>query len=354
MKKIKQSFLALFTFVTSTISVNASTIQNDYKKIIEKDNQSNYIFLFVYRSATFIDWSNPSDLAKTTLKSQIARKFKGDASSIGHAQIAWYCNDQKGNIKSGATGQTGQEGNEGLQLIKGGWGLSILDTVFTDGHLESQQEVDEKIKKADSNNNMSWLAIKTDYHNCSEMSKFVDDYDKSGAAINYGFPVEPLKFEGAGCTSFANAAISKANLGINLSKAWVRHIKLPKKYMGKRLEPLIKTRPMVLAKNKQDEKIIPMSDFLFKNISWANDNEEYQDFYYYDPELFYESLVHLENRYRENIGLRLKSPIRSKEYDQTQISTKKISEDLMDNLLKNNRLVKIGKIYSTTGLIIEP
>jgi hypothetical protein len=351
LKKLKLSVLAFLSFA---IPVNAVEAGKGYQEIINKDPDSNFVFLFVYRSTAYLDWSNPSDLAKTTLVSQLNRRFKNDASSIGHAQVAWHCNDGKGNIISGATGQTGQEGNEGLQLVKDGWGLSVLDAVFTDGSLESEQEVVDRMQIADKHNNFAWMAVRTNYQSCSEMSRFVKDYDKSGAAVNYGFPVEPLKFEGAGCTSFANAAISKTNLNLPISAAWVRHIKIPLRHMGKLQEGLPGTRPLEVAKTPQEVKKVPITDFIFKDIKWAQDGEAYKDFYYYDPELFYESLVHLENKYRASANMRLKNPVRTKEYDSTQLSTKKISENWLDQLISENKMVKMAKIYNTTGLIIEP
>ncbi len=355
MKNLKNVLLSTL-IVLLPLSVNAkdNNQSKDYTKIIQKDPESNYIFLFVYRSASYIDWSGASKLAKTTLNSQITKRIKGDASSIGHAQIAWYCNDGQGNINQGATGQTGQNGNEGFDLVKSGWGLSVLDTVFNDGYLESSDEVKTKMKKADKNNNFAWLAIKTTNSACSEMNKFVSDYKKSGAEINYGFPVDPLKFEGAGCTSFANASFVKTNLDLPISKAWVRNIKLPLKYMGKLSSPLKGTTPLELAKTVEEEKKIPISEFLISDISWAKEGEKYKDFNYYDPELFYESLIHLENVYRVNAGMKIKNPIRTKDYDTAQINTKIISESWINDLMKKYKKVKIGKIHSTTGLIIEP
>ena len=351
MKKWKNIVLSS-VFIILPLSVNAQ--DSDYTEIIKKDPDSNYVFLFVYRSAAYLDWSGASKLAKTTLNSQITRRLKGDASSIGHAQIAWHCNDGKGHISEGATGQTGQNGNEGFELVKAGWGLSVLDTVFNDGYLESADEVKAKMVKADKTNNFAWMAIKTTNSACSEMNRFVKDYKESGAAINYGFPVDPLKLQGAGCTSFANASFAKTNLNLPVAKAWVRHIKLPLKYMGKLSTPLKGTTPMELAKSKAEEKKIPMGEFLSGDVAWAKDGEEYKDFYYYDPELFYESLVHAENFYRLSAGIKAKNPVRTKEYDEAQVNTKNISENWINDLMKDYKRIKIGKIHTTTGLIIEP
>jgi hypothetical protein len=349
-KKLKLLALAFFSF---TLPANAFETGNGYQEIISSDPESNYVFLFVYRSTSYLDWSNPSGLAKTTLFSQINRRLKGDASSIGHAQVAWHCNDGNGNITSGATGQTGQNGGEGLELVKNGWGLSVLDAVFLDGSLESEQEVVDKMKVADHNGNFAWMAVRTNYQSCNELENFVREYDKSGAAVNYGFPVDPLKYQGAGCTSFANAAIARTNLKLPISEGWVRHIKIPLHHMGKLTEALPGTRPLEVAKTPAEIKKVPITDFLFKDIKWAQEGEPYKDFYYYDPELFYESLVHLENRYRKSAGMHLKNPVRTKEYDPAQLNTRKISEAWLDQLIEANKMVKMAKIYSTTGLIID-
>jgi hypothetical protein len=108
-----------------------------------------------------------------------------------------------------------------------------------------------------------------------------------------------------------------------------------------------------MAKNKNEVKIVSLTGFLFGNIAWAKENEDYKDFYYYDPELFYESLAHLENSYRTFSGMKIKNPIRSKGYDDTQLKTKEISENWFNQLIEKNKLVKMDKIYSTTGLVID-
>ncbi|MFN8672378.1 MAG: hypothetical protein U0457_09930 [Candidatus Sericytochromatia bacterium] len=352
MNKIK-TFLISIAILSLSSNSYAKEKRQSFKDIIAKDPDSSYLFLFAERSSKYLDWSKPSSLAVTTLSSQINKRLKKDASSIGHAQIAWYCNDKKGIISQGATGQTGQNGNEGFQIVNAGWGLSVLDTVFLDGYLETEAEVIERLEIADRHNNLAWVAIKTKPENCFALSKFVEAYNKSGAAKNYGFPVEPLKLEGAGCTSFANASFKSSNLALSIADGWVRSVKIPLKYMGKMSTEIPGTRALEVAKNKEEEKYIPLTDFMFKDIQWAKDDEPHKDFYYYDPELFYESLVHIENKYRESANIPTKNPIRTKNYDETQLKTKKTSEDWYRSIVKNNSFIKIDKIHGTTGLIIE-
>ncbi|MEK7434631.1 MAG: hypothetical protein AABZ74_15970 [Cyanobacteriota bacterium] len=352
MKKTKL-FLSVIFLLSLNSGVEAKNTLKSYKDIIAKDPDSSYLFLFAERSSEYLDWSKPSALAVTTLKSQTSKKIKNDASSIGHAQIAWYCKNKKGEVSKGATGQTGQSGNEGFQVVNNGWGLSVLDTVFLDGSLEKEEDVEERLKIADKHNNLAWVAIKTKPENCFALSKFVEEYRKSGAEKNYGFPVEPLKFEGAGCTSFANASFQSSKIELPISEGWVRKVNIPFQYMGKMSSQIEGTRQLELAKSKKDEKFIPLTDFIFKDIKWAEENEGHKPFYYYDPELFYESLVHVENKYRESANIKEKNPIRTKNYDSTQEKTKKISNDWFNYLNRNSKYMKIDKIYSTTGLVID-
>lgn len=330
-----------------------SNEEKSYKDIIKKDKESNYIFLFVQRSAEYLDWSTPSNLARTTLYSQLMKRINKDASSIGHAQLAWHCSLGNDKYIDGATGQTGQHGSEGTQLTLKGLGLSVLDVVFLDGYLESSEEVQERIEIADKRNNLAWVAIKVDKDSCLSVSNFIDKYNKLGAAKNYGFPVEPLKYEGAGCTSFANACLLKTDKNIPITNSWIRKVKIPLKYSGKLYETLPNTTIAYRAESPDKEYKVSFTDFLFGNVQWAKNNEEHKDFYYYDPELFYESVVNMENYYRDRIGLKLKKSYRSDFEDETQINNKLVSQKWIKELLNNGNRIKLDKIHSTSGLIID-
>lgn len=345
-------FLSLTFLIVLKSSVYANEGKN-YKDIIKKDKDSNYIFLFAERSAQYLDWSSPSNLARTTLYSQLMKKINNDATSIGHAQIAWHCYLGNDKYIDGATGQTGQNGSEGTELTLKGLGLSVLDVVFLDGYLESPEEVEERVKIADKRNNLAWIAFKVNRKDCLSVHNFIEKYNKSGAAKNYGFPVDPLKYEGAGCTSFANACLLKINKNIPITKSWIRKVKIPLKYSGKLYEILPNTTISYKAESPEKEYKVPFTDFLFGNVQWAKEDEEYKDFYYYDPELFYESLVNMENYYREKIGLSLKKAYRNDKEDETQIRNREISQKWIKSLIRKGKRVKLDKIYSTSGLILD-
>lgn len=313
----------------------------------------NFIFLFNTRSNAHIDWSTPGSLARTTTVSTILDETKRGISAIGHAQVGWVYEDAQGNRVIGATGQTGQSGSEGRQAVLKGWGLNVLETVFLDGRLESKDDVLATIKKADKNGDFSWLAIKTDDATTRRLVEFVKQYEKSGAPRNYGFPVDPRNFEGGGCTSFAEAAFEKAGLGIPLFEASKRALNMPSAFVGVLAKPVPNTRPPQLAASPSEEKKVPPLKIVLGRTAWAAESEPHQDFWFYDPELYHESVVNMENVYRQKANLAPKAVTRTRKLDPDQVRVKETSEKWLDSLLKRNVPVKLGSIHHTTGLIID-
>lgn len=320
---------------------------------LARKEPGNYIFLFNTRSPANIDWTSPTTVAWTTGLTGIMKGLGGAASAIGHAQVGWVCTDERGNIITGGAGQSGQHGAEGAKASLQGWGLNVLNTVYLDGVLETKQDVLDRTRRADQQNGLSWMAIKTDYATCKKVIDFVNAYAKSGCATNYGFPVDPLKFEGAGCTSFAEAAFEKTGLDIPVFAGSKREIKLPLKYMGVRAKPVPKTRPPALALSKKEEKRVPVAELLLGKTSWASASEPHQDFAFYDPDLYFESVVNMENVYRGRVNMAPKSYARTAQPDPAQVKAKAVSTDWINGLLKNHVPVKMGKIHHTTGLIID-
>lgn len=320
---------------------------------LAKKEPGDYIFLFNSRTGVNIDWSSPTNLARTTALSAISKGIFGDASAVGHAQVGWVSNDGKGHIISGGAGETGQHGGEGAKAALSGWGLNVMEMVFLDGHLESKQEVLDRIKLADDRKGFSWMAIKTDHNTLMKMVNFIQEFDKSGAAKNYGFPLDPLKFQGAGCTSFANASFYKTDLNIPIFEASKRKINLPLQYMGKRTEPVPNTRSPELASGSDQEKKVSTFNILFNKVNWASESEPHKDFEFFDPELYYESMIEMENVVRKESNMELKPFSRTKELDASQKKVKEVSENWVKGLMSNNVPIKIATIHNTSGLVID-
>jgi hypothetical protein len=333
--------------------IPAAAQETTYTDLFKLNSEASYIMVFAFPSAAWLDWSNPSGLARTTLKSQISKKLYHAPSSIGHAQIAWSCRMPDGTTQQGATGQTGQNSNQGLSVLLQGWGLSLLELVYNDGYLESAEEVEERLQTGAKANQFSWLGFQVKAEQCKRLADFVKAYDASGAAINYGFPVDPLKLEGAGCTSFANAALEKADIPFPLRTYWTRKYDVPINQMGRQTTLPAVTKLVPQARIPQENRSISLADYLWGNVSWARPGEASIPFTYYDPELFYENFLHLENGYRQQLGLKLKPPVRTADYDEFQLPLKTASEAWIKQLLKKQTPLKLGVIHQTSGLIVD-
>ena len=96
---------------------------------------------------------------------------------------------------------------------------SITNIVYTDGSLNNFTFLDTKAYVAMNYKShghrgvkFAWIAFKLNDQQSTNIQTYIDKYIASGAYHNYGFPVDPLKFEGGGCTSFANAIVTNSDL----------------------------------------------------------------------------------------------------------------------------------------------
>jgi len=324
-----------------------------YTDLFKANPDASYILVFAFPSSAWLDWSSPSRLARTTLQSQIAKRLYHYPSSIGHAQIAWSCKMPDGTRLQGATGQTGEEHAQGISALTQGWGLSLLELVYNDGHLESPAEVEQRLQVGAKADQFSWLGFQVKPSQCQRLAEFVKAYDQAGAAVNYGFPVDPLKLEGGGCTSFANAAVEKAGIPFPLNRYWLRKYEMPLTQMGRQSTLPAFTKLVPQARVPQENRAVSLTGFLWGDISWARAGEASVTFSYYDPELFYENFLHLENAHRQQIGLKTKAPIRTESYDEFQLPLKNASDNWMKELMQKQTPLKLGVIHQTSGLIVD-
>lgn len=320
-----------------------------------QDKNSSYILLFAFPSAAYLDWSSPSKLARTSVQSAISKRLLSQPSTIGHAQFAWHCRQPDGSLMaSGATGQSGENNGQSLKALMAGWGMSILELVYTDGHLESVADVKARILSGAASQQFSWAGFKVPYENCMQVADYVKGYTDSKAYQNYGFPVDPLKNEGGGCTSFAHAAVAKATLPLDFTRQWLREYLIPENQLGRTAElpPVSSIVPNAKIPARQAE--VPLGEFLWGDKQWTSQpSEPHIRFQYYDPELFYESFLHLENVYRKAQQLPLRQPIRTAEYDSFQQALKQKSESWMQQVLAQQAPVELGKIAGYSGVIVD-
>lgn len=319
-----------------------------------RDHHSSYILVFAYPSAAWLDWSSPSKLSATSVQSAVVKRMFSLPTTIGHAQFAWSCRQPDGQlISQGASGQSGENNGQSLAALSKGWGMSILELVFTDGNLEYDQEVNQRILNGAAKNQFSWAGFKVPTESCMKLVNFVEKYQAAGAYTNYGFPVDPLKYQGAGCTSYANAALERSDAPLPFRDAWVRHYQIPESQLGRNGEPPAHTAIVPAARIPDRKLEVPLTDFLFGDRQWAKENEASIRFEYYDPELFYESFLHLENGYRQTQGMPLKPAVRTASLDGFQQQLKTRMTQWMQTLQANKTPMQLDKIAGESGLIVD-
>jgi len=334
----------------SPASQAASSFEHLYR-----DKGSSYVLVFAFPSAAYLDWSNPSDLARTSVQSALSQRLLSQPSTIGHAQFAWSCRQPDGTlVTSGASGQSGEHNGQSLKALLGGWGMSILELVYTDGTLEGQREVEARVRKGAKSNQFSWAGFEVPLENCVQLAQFVNDYKKSGAYNYYGFPVDPLKQEGGGCTSYANAALEISGLPLPFRPDWVRDYLIPLEQMGRSDTPPPHSTIVPQAQIPERPLDVSLGSFLFGSLQWAERPEQAVHFKYYDPELFYESFLHIENAYRRERKMPLmRQATRTSSLDPFQTRIQASSQTWVRQLWEQKVPMRLEQIAGYSGLMLD-
>lgn len=328
-----------------------STPERGYDRVIQGD--SSYVFLFAFPSAAYLDWSSPSNLTWTSLQSTIAKRTFALPTTIGHAQFAWHCQKPDGTVLSrGGSGQSGELNGQSLQILKDGWGMSLLELVYTDGVLESTEDVKSRVRKGAAKDQFSWVAFQVPTESCMAMAEYVDAFKAAGAHKNYGFPVDPLKLEGGGCTSFAHAAVVKAGLPLPFREDWLREYNIAVEDMGRGETTPAFTTIVPQAKVPESPKYVGLPTFLWGNKTWDTTGKGVP-FRYYDPELFYESFLHLENGYRQGNQLPQRHAIRTSTEDAYQQKMKASTQDWIAELNSRQTPMRLDVIEGKSGVVID-
>ena len=184
---------------------------------------------------------------------------------------------------------------------------SITNVVFTDGYLQNFSFLDTKSRLASeyienglNKTKFGFISFLLTEKQASAVASYIDEYKSKAAEKNYGFPVDPLRFEGGGCTSFANAIITKAMVGYPIRYFYNRSVYIPHQLMGYDQALLNRTENVEYdGPGLPEMKVNILKTLEYKE--WANASNGYP-FMFYDPELFYLSSSFARNRLLANTG----------------------------------------------------
>lgn len=253
---------------------------------------SPFLVVINFRSNSVISWTSPRHTLLDALESETQAALEQYSEGIGHAAL-FFRNETGGAIIG--IGQTGANHGQGQSLLLHGLGFTaITNMVFTDGSLNNFGFLDTKSALAMEHRQhgrqgikFGFLGFRLTAAQAGRVQSFLDEYRATRAYSNYGFPVDPLKFEGGGCTSFANAVVEKAGLDFPLRSQWARTVHIPLALMGydaARINETEYTRydgPPLPAKSVNPLKVVGYNHWAAPPPApgWP--------FSLYDPELFY-------------------------------------------------------------------
>lgn len=151
-----------------------------------------------------LDLSNPKAARRSFLEVGLS---PGSDTRIGHAIVAWQCGRHQG-----MTSMTGAQGPQPLRLLRDGWGLGALLSVYTDGRLYPEGEHRRSNLRGLEAGRGIVIATEVSRAACENLRRALSRFvtHPSHPATRYGLSLSPARFEGGGCISFgfylANAA----------------------------------------------------------------------------------------------------------------------------------------------------
>lgn len=257
--------------------------------------------IMVVPTAPSLNWDNPTILTLGYLRSYVqktvAKKLFGrQRSAMGHGIVRVQCSTGEEEVDFWS-GFTGNENYRGLHLLYGGAGLSIMTYNYQDGHLQSTEFVNKYLHDITQQPQIKagFIRMNVNQEQCRMIKDQYEDFRKNGTEnLVYGFFTDPLRFNGAGCTSYATSYAQKSGIFQHfLEKQWTRTIEISINNLG----------PTDQVDSIDGRVLKPVSFIRFVNflrpLKWKKANEPVIRFSFIDPrymeDFFSKSIECLEN-----------------------------------------------------------
>lgn len=221
-----------------------------------------------------IDMRSPQRFKNSTIVNELLEK-----NSIGHMSIGWSC-DSAGDTQpriEGFAAQTGEYNGQQRDMVDQGWGLTSTLSTFTDGYLQNGFDIQRyfstdyvaRTEKGLTPNPYFALVVEVPHQECERVRSFVKTYvfHPGKPYRNFSMYLDPEKFEGAGCGSFAATALAQAASLAPLMHTYWRTLPVPAKVLGLRRRMHLPNNavPPWFAKTDSEEHLIGKKDLFFMN-----------------------------------------------------------------------------------------
>lgn len=227
-----------------------------------------------------LNWKSPSQLARTI----ILNKYSLQARFMGHVNIDIKFINNRGEKEHILTGMVAANLNAVPLLLKKKIGLGILWHSFP-GRLETKEELiaEHDIYKK-TGKRLNFMRWNISHKAAQKLADYYEYYKQNQIDKFYGLVNSPLHGEGSGCSAFGASFLSTAGL---LDEEFIKNcsmtVKAPLRLIG---PPITNNKPNFIK-------------LALSNSSWAKEDEEYKEIFFWDPDLMF----HYTNRLiKENNG----------------------------------------------------
>lgn len=225
-------------------------------------NSPQELTLYFIPSPKGMDWSSPSNLAKSALMNKISF----EPHFMGHVWVELKCGNEHE-----LTGMVGKNFDYLTQLLVNQRGLGILFHSF-DGRLEDKADIEKEKTDYFKKGGMNFTKFILSEGQCKRASTYLAEYRKNNVGRHYGLANRPRFGEGAGCTAFGVSFPDVLNiLDQEMKEAWSQTVNIPMELAG---PPL------------RDESV-GLLKVMFNSGSWAKDSENHQRLTFWDPDRMY-------------------------------------------------------------------
>ncbi len=226
------------------------------------------IILYLIPSPKGLDWDSPAGLMMSTLKNRMS----SESHRIGHVNVEIRQNNET-LLFSGMTGAAQQ--GEASAAMKAGNGLGTMFDAYS-GWLEGYRELIPQYQEMSLTGRVSYLRIKVNNDALGNMLAHFKQFTQNGGFEKYSLSANPLKAEGAGCSSFSMSFLAAAGLVKPEFKArWSRTISVPERLIGNTLH----NGPVSMPKLALDAIFGKSLD------NWAKPGELARKVFFWDPDL---------------------------------------------------------------------
>lgn len=349
---------------TPSITGGWSSQFNDLERSLQDNDDESYVFLISFAPEKTISYYNG-----TSLRDSLIALRGEENGSVGHTLVAWRCSDGSEVQYRGLSGMSGERSLQAPELRRKGFGLLGALAVYTDGHLQDahSEALQYKYKMVQKGKfKMKWLGMKVSHEDCRKIRLFRNEFWERGAHKNFGFSLEPSKFEGAGCSSYARQLLYEAGVMEETASHWTRVLRVPYRLMAyPRTETLPKRTEFRFDINTLKNEKIEDKQLLFR--SWRF-NQPGIDMSFADTELIYYTILETERMIRSNdrrnfprsINIRYRKERQTSGGQQETVEinnkldekTAAIYSSLLENNLDNINF-EVSNINGVTGLIID-